>query len=112
MKIFVSSLITGMGDLRKSARQGIVDLDHEPLMAEDFGAQPRSAQIACLDGVRKSAAIVLILGAQYGVKQDSGLSANWTRGRFGTKSRALHCLVMLPCSTRASVWSSPSKMAP
>jgi hypothetical protein len=74
MKIFVSSLITGMEPFRAAAREAIIQLGHEPVMAEDFGAQPASPQIACLQGLRQSAAMILILGADYGAKQPSGLS--------------------------------------
>ena len=74
MKIFVSSLITGMEPFRAAAREAIIQLGHEPVMAEDFGAQPASPQIACLQGLRQSAATILILGADYGAKQPSGLS--------------------------------------
>jgi hypothetical protein len=49
-------------------------------MAEDFRAQPRSSQIACLDGVRQSGAMVLIVGSGYGARQPSGLSA--THGEY------------------------------
>lgn len=44
-------------------------------MAEDFGAQASSPQIACLTGLRQSDLVVLVLGARYGAKQASGLSA-------------------------------------
>jgi len=64
-----------MEDLRKAAREAVTTLGHEPIMAEDFGALPHSPQVACLDGVRQSVAVVLILGANYGAKQPSGLSA-------------------------------------
>jgi len=75
MKVFVSSLITGMQPIRAAARSAITTLGHEPIMAEDFGALPRSPQVACLDGVRQAGAVVLILGARYGATQPSGLSA-------------------------------------
>jgi Domain of unknown function (DUF4062) len=74
MKIFVSSPITGMEPFRAAAREAIIQLGHEPVMAEDIGAQPGSPQIACLQGLRQSAAVILILGADYGAKQPSGLS--------------------------------------
>jgi hypothetical protein len=64
-----------MEAIRASARAAATTLGHEPVMAEDFGALPHSPQIACLDGVRQSAAVILILGARYGAKQRSGLSA-------------------------------------
>jgi hypothetical protein len=44
-------------------------------MAEDFGANPNSPQIACLSGLRDAEVVVLILGAGYGAVQASGLSA-------------------------------------
>lgn len=105
MKIFVSSLISGMGDARSSARQAISELDHEPLMAEDFGAQPRSPQIACLDGVRQSAAVVLILGPQYGAIQASGLSATHEEYREARSSRPVFAFV------RSSVAPDPEQTA-
>ena len=75
MKVFVSSLITGMEAIRAAARSAITTLNHEPIMAEDFGALPHSPQVACLDGVRQAGAVVLILGGRYGATQLSGLSA-------------------------------------
>lgn len=45
-------------------------------MAEDFGAQPNSPQVACLQGIRSADVVVLILGEHYGAVQPrSGLSA-------------------------------------
>jgi hypothetical protein len=38
MKIFISSLIIGMEEQRQAAKDAIADLDHEPIMAEKFGA--------------------------------------------------------------------------
>jgi hypothetical protein len=64
-----------MEPFRAGAREAVTQLGHQPVMAEDFGARPMSPQIACLQGVRQSAAVVLILGAAYGAKQASGLSA-------------------------------------
>jgi hypothetical protein len=75
MKVFVSSLILGMEPLRAVAREAIVTLRHEPIMAEDFGARSDSPQIACLSGLRDSEVVVLVLGAGYGAIQASGLSA-------------------------------------
>jgi hypothetical protein len=75
MKVFISSLITGMEDLRAAARDAVLQLGHEPVMAEDFGALPHSPQVTCLTGLRQSALMILILGAHYGAKQALGLSA-------------------------------------
>lgn len=74
MKIFISSLISGMTEPRLAARQAIELLGHTAVMAEDFQPSPESPQIACLSGLRSSAAVVLILNDRYGAKQSSGLS--------------------------------------
>jgi hypothetical protein len=75
MKIFISSIISGMEPFRSAAREAVEQLGHTAVMAEDFGAQPRSPQVACLDGLRQSALTVLIIGEHYGSKQSSGISA-------------------------------------
>lgn len=75
MKIFISSLITGMEPVRAAAREAVELLGHEPVMAEQFVASPNSPQVACLQGLRQSGLVILILGAHYGAKQPSGLSA-------------------------------------
>jgi hypothetical protein len=75
MRIFVSSLISGFEEERAAARSAIATLRHEPVMAEDFNAQPNSPQIACLQGLRTADLVVLILGDRYGQPQASGLSA-------------------------------------
>lgn len=85
MKVFISSIINGMQLERSAAREAIEGLDHEPVMAEDFGAQPHSSQVACLKGIRDSDAVVLILGEQYGAKQPSGLSATHEEYREARK---------------------------
>lgn len=75
MRIFISSLIGGFEQFRAAARSAIVALRHEPVVAEDFGAQPNSPQIACLQGVRSADLVVLILGSRYGfVQGSSGVS--------------------------------------
>ena len=75
MKVFISSLISGMELLRAAAKDAVMTLRHEPVMAEDFGARPNSPQVACLGELRKADVVVLILGAGYGALQPSGMSA-------------------------------------
>lgn len=75
MKIFISSLISGMEAERAAAKHAIELFRHQAVMAEDFGAQPSSPQVACLTGVRQADLVVLLLGERYGAKQASGLSA-------------------------------------
>ncbi|MGI4757637.1 MAG: DUF4062 domain-containing protein [Janthinobacterium lividum] len=69
MKVFISSLITGMEPFRAAAKDAIATLRHEPIMAEDFGARPNSPQVACLSELRQADVVVLILGAGYGAVQ-------------------------------------------
>jgi hypothetical protein len=75
MRVFISSLIGGFEAERAAARSAVTTLRHESIMAEDFGAQPNSPQIACLQGLRSADVVVLILGPRYGAPQASGLSA-------------------------------------
>lgn len=76
MKVFLSSLIAGFGEMRGAGKNAIETLLHRPIMAEDFGAQANSPQIACLQGLRESDVVVLVLGEDYGaVQPTSGLSA-------------------------------------
>lgn len=48
MKIFISSLIGGFEVYRAAARDAVTQLGYEPVMAENFPAQPNSPQVACL----------------------------------------------------------------
>lgn len=76
MQVFISSLIGGFGQFREAAKRAVAVLRHTPVMAEDFGARTTSPQVACLQGVRQSDLIVLILGEGYGpIQPGSGLSA-------------------------------------
>jgi hypothetical protein len=75
MKVFISSLISGMEAERAAAKHVIETLGHKALMAEDLGAKASSPQVACLGLLREADLVVLILGPRYGDKQASGLSA-------------------------------------
>lgn len=75
MKVFISSVINGYDHFRTAAEEAIRALGHEVIRAEDFGASSNSPRVACLDGVRQSDVVVLLLGKSYGVAQDFGLSA-------------------------------------
>lgn len=88
MKVFISSLISGMEAERGVVKRALSMLRHHPVMAEDFPAQPNSPQIACLTGLRQADLVVLILGARYGTQQASGLSATHeeVREALGRKS--------------------------
>lgn len=93
MKIFISSPISDLQLERQAVKQAILELGHQPVMAEDFHAQPRSSQIACLDGVHQSAAVVLIVGAGYGARQPSGLSATHEEYREARETRPVFAFI-------------------
>lgn len=75
MKVFISSLISGMEAERAAAKDAIELFRHRSIMAEDFGARANSPQVACLNGLREADLVVLVLGNRYGALQASGLSA-------------------------------------
>jgi len=75
MQVFISSLIRGQEALRDAAASAVANFGHTPVRAEDFGATPNSPQQACLAEVREADILLLILGAEYGAVQASGLSA-------------------------------------
>lgn len=93
MKVFISSLITGMEDIRAATKSAIEALGHTAVMAENFGARPQSPQVACLDGLRQSSLVVLILGESYGAKQASGISATHEEYREAKGSRPVIAFV-------------------
>ena len=74
MKSFVSSIISGFEKERAAAKSAATTLGHTVVMAEQFGAQPNSPQIACLQAIRQSDVVLLVLGARYGTPGTSGLS--------------------------------------
>lgn len=88
MKVFISSLILGFESYREAARRAVVALRNEPVMVEDFGAQPNSSQVACMQGVRSADVVVLILGPRYGfVPAGSTISATHQEYREARDSR-------------------------
>ena len=74
VKVFISSVISGLEEHRAAAREGAESLRHAVIAAEDFGASPGSTQQVCLAGVREADVVILLLGARYGTPQASGLS--------------------------------------
>lgn len=93
MKIFVSSLITGMEPERAAVVGAVRTLGHDAVTAETFGARPESPQVACLADVRGSDCVVLVLGDRYGAKQPSGRSATHEEFREARDRRPLLAFV-------------------
>jgi hypothetical protein len=74
-RVFISSVMRDFEAEREAARAAVESLRLQPVMAEDFGAQPYSPQTACLDGVRSSDVYVGVFGARYGSPTTAGKSA-------------------------------------
>ena len=89
MKIFISSLISGMERERTLAKKVIKRLGNDFLSAEDFPAQINSPQVACLQGLRQSGLVVLILNEAYGEIQASGLSPTHEEYREAKDTRPI-----------------------
>ena len=90
---FISSVISGMEPYRDAAARAVRTLDHEPYMAEDYGALPDTPQRACLAGVRDADVVVLLLGERYGHRQESGLSATHEEYREAKERRPVLAFV-------------------
>lgn len=75
MKVFISSVIRDFEEYRDAVDVAINTLTHVPVRAERFEASPNSPQQSCLERVRKSDVLILILGERYGTPQPNGLSA-------------------------------------
>ncbi|NYJ18538.1 DUF4062 domain-containing protein [Glaciibacter psychrotolerans] len=89
MKIFISSVRTGL-EAERDALPGLIRaLGHEPVRFEDFSAQAVPSREACIKAVESSDAYLLLLGPHYGaVFPETGQSATedeWvTAQRLGT----------------------------
>ena len=75
MRVFISSVIRDFEEFRDAAEVAIETLNHVPVRAEHFEASPDSPQQACLERVRDSDVLILILGERYGPPQSNGVSA-------------------------------------
>lgn len=76
MKVFISSVRSGLETERDSLPGLIMALGHEPKRFEDFGAQAMPSREACLRGVNDSDAYLLLLGPKYGhLFRETGQSA-------------------------------------
>ncbi len=93
VKVFVSSVVTGMDEFREAAVRGATVLGHEVRRSEDFAASAASPQRACLEGVRWADAVLLLLGERYGATQTSGLSATHEEYREAKERRPLLAFV-------------------
>ncbi len=85
MKVFVSSVIKCYKKQRDAAETAIECLGHTPILMErTYPVSPESPQVACLTQVEDSDVVVLLLGSDYGDKQESDKSATheeWDHAR-------------------------------
>lgn len=88
MRVFVSSVIRGMERHRAAVANAIESLGYSVIRSEDFGASTDSPRRACLEPARTADLTIVLLGANYGRPQSSGLSATHEEFReardFGT----------------------------
>ena len=75
MKVFISSKIEGFENHRNAAKQAVILIHFNPIMAEDFPSLRYPPEKACLKEARDSNALFLILGRNYGAKTSSRRSA-------------------------------------
>lgn len=72
--VFISSVITGFEGVRQAARAAVESVGGQALMFETAGASPQSSQRALLDLVARADIYLILLGARYGEKGQSGFS--------------------------------------
>jgi hypothetical protein len=71
-RVFVSSVIDGFEDHRKTAREAILSAGGEPILVEDFSGLAVSPRNACLDGVASCDIFIVIVGSRGGWPAPSG----------------------------------------
>ena len=75
MRVFISSVIGGMEPFRAAVSDAVESLGYTVIRSEDFGASTDTPRQACLQAARTADLTVVLLGANYGQPQSSGLSA-------------------------------------
>ena len=97
MKIFISSVIGGFGAEREAASKAIKSLGHDVIRAEAFGASSSSPRVACLEAVRKSDLVILVMGERYGEIQESGESATHEEFHEAQGRKDIIAFIQEPC---------------
>lgn len=99
-KVFLSSVVTGFEEFRDAAADGIESLGHHVVRSEQFGVRADSPQRACLNELRATDCVVLVLGTRYGsVNPGSALSA--THEEFLEAASAKPLLVFIQSGVNA-----------
>lgn len=94
MRVFISSVRTGLEEERKALPGIIRAVGHTPVRFEDFSAQNDPSREACLQGVSESDIYLLVLGPKYGHRfADTGKSPTheeWTAATAAGKMRVVY----------------------
>ena len=85
IRIFISSTLTECADERRSAREAVTSLNHEPVMFEGAGARPYPPRSVYLRGIEDSHVFVGIYKEQYGfIAKDMDISGVEGNYRYAT----------------------------
>jgi len=85
--VFVSSVIRGFETFRQAAKEAVELLGHSPVMSEEFGARPYSAETTCLAEVEQAEVYLLVLGKEYGFLTEEGISVTESEFRVARELR-------------------------
>lgn len=97
MKVFISSVIGGFEAEREATAKAIKSLGHDVVRAEDFGASSSSPRVACLEAVRTSELVILVMGGRYGEIQGSGKSATHEEFHEAQGRKDIIVFIQSPC---------------
>jgi len=97
--VFVSSVISGMTDERKTSAQGIAAVGAVPVLFEDFGGMDDDPEDAYLGQVASSDIYLGVLGPRYGTPLKSGYSA--THAEYDEAMRR---------GLRVSIWNADGEL--
>lgn len=75
MRVFISSVVTGMEPFRDAAAAAARVLGHDVIRSEALPASPDTPQRVCLAEVRQADVVVVLVGGRYGAVLPSGRSA-------------------------------------
>lgn len=99
--VFVSSVMAGMTEERKSAASAVEGLGGNAVLFERLGGRDDDAETAYLDGVRASDIYLGLLGPRYGIL-DANTGYAPTHAEY---NEAIHC------GLRISVWATVGAMS-
>lgn len=105
LKVFLSSTFEDLAVERQAVLDAIQRLDLEPAAMELFGASDQTPLKACLEAVRRSSLLVLLVGHRYGALVPE-LDISYSQAEYEEAQRAgIPCLVYL----RDDEWPIPPK---